>query len=301
MNTAIKSLNLSTWRSYYELCKPNVVALMLLTSIVGMYMASPSHVPFTILFWGTLGIGLVAASGAAINHICDHQYDALMYRTRYRPVPTGKIAVRQALAFAFSLMFLGTIILVLAVNSLTATLTVLTMIGYAVVYTLFLKHATPQNIVIGGAAGAAPPLLGWTAVTGTFDPQALTLVLIIFTWTPPHFWALAIHRYKEYENAHIPMLPNTHGIAFTKLYILLYTLLLFAVAMLPYVIGLSGPLYLVSSMILGAIFIYYALNLMFSKNQRWAMRTFRYSILYLTLLFIFLLIDHYVMPGFKFN
>jgi heme o synthase len=297
MNTTRTKMGSFSWRSYYELCKPNVVALMLLTAIVGMYMSTAGWVPLNTLFSASLGIGMISAAGAALNHICDWQYDALMHRTKYRPLPSGHIALSHALIFAFTLMIGGTFILILFVNTLTAWLTVLTMVGYAGVYTLFLKHATPQNIVIGGAAGAAPPLLGWTAVTGTFDSQALLLVLIIFTWTPPHFWALAIHRHKEYQKAGIPMLPVTHGLGFTKLYILLYTLLLFAVTLLPYAVGMSGLIYLLGSVVLGCIFIVYAVRLMFFDKNLLAMKTFRYSILYLMLLFVLLLFDHHLKIG----
>ncbi len=282
------------WRDYIALCKPNVVLLMLLTSVVGMYLATPGFVPMNILLFGVLGIGLTASAGAAVNHVVDRHLDAVMNRTRNRPLPTKRIATKHALLFAAGLATFGLTILVSYINILTAILTLLTLIGYAVIYTLFLKRATPQNIVIGGAAGAAPPMLGWTAVTGHLDPQALILVLIIFAWTPPHFWALAIHRHKEYATAKIPMLPVTHGIPFTKLYILLYTVLLFAVSLLPYATGMSGMCYFIGAIILGAIFLYYALMLMFSDKPLIAMQTFRYSIFYLMLLFILLLVDHYI-------
>lgn len=282
------------WRAYIDLCKPNVVLLMLLTSVVGMYLATPGLVPLNTLVFGVLGIGLTACAGAAVNHVVDRHLDAVMSRTRNRPLPTKRIATRNALLFATLLAISGLAILVSFINTLTAILTLLTLIGYAVIYTLFLKRATPQNIVIGGAAGAAPPMLGWTAVTGHLDPQALILVLIIFAWTPPHFWALAIHRHKEYATAKIPMLPVTHGIPFTKLYILLYTILLFAVSLLPYATGMSGNLYFIGAIVLNSIFLYFALMLMFSRKPLIAMQTFHYSIFYLMLLFVILLMDHYI-------
>src|SRR3990167_8297673 len=216
------------WRDYFTLCKPRVVLLMLITAMVGMYLATPGHVSWSILLWGNLGIALGASAAAAVNHMVDYRIDAVMRRTQFRPLPDGKLTLKQAGIFALVLGVASMCVLSFAVNGLTAWLTLITLIGYAGIYTLYLKRATPQNIVIGGAAGAAPPLLGWTAVTGHIDPQALLLVLIIFVWTPPHFWALAIQRYKEYQRAEIPMLPVTHGIAFTKKCIFLYTLLLAA-------------------------------------------------------------------------
>lgn len=289
-----RSTFFSYWRAYYEICKPNVVALMLLTTIVGMCMAAPKGLPLQPFVFGSIGISLVAAAGAAFNHIWDQRYDALMSRTKYRPIPQGKIHPRPALLFALILAATGSFILYLLVNPLTAILSLLTMVGYAGIYTVLLKHATPQNIVIGGLAGAAPPLLGWTAITGSFDPQALLLVLIIFTWTPPHFWALAIHRHKDYAAANIPMLPVTHGLEFTKRFIFFYSLLLLAVSLLPYVSGLSGIVYLISSFILGSIFVIYAWNLLYREHPLTAMKTFHYSILYLMLLFVCLLADHYL-------
>jgi heme o synthase len=281
------------WRDYLELCKPKVVLLMLITAVVGMYLATPYAVPFHIVFYGTLGIGLAASAAAAINHVADQHADSLMGRTQYRPLPAGRINTLQALCFASVIGAAGLIILMVFINVLTAVLTFITLIGYAVLYTLFLKRATPQNIVIGGAAGAAPPLLGWTAVTGHLDPNALLLVLIIFVWTPPHFWALAIHRKDDYARANIPMLPVTHGIAYTKQQILLYTLLLLAVSILPFAVGMSGIIYLVGSVALGVIFLYYAWILRFSDRTDMPMKTFRYSIVYLFALFIVLLVDHY--------
>ncbi len=281
------------WRDYIELCKPKVVALMLLTVVVGMYLAVPGWVPLTVLAASLLGIGFCAGSAAAINHLVDKRIDALMTRTRKRPVAVGRVSVRQALFFAFALSISGMTILILFVNLLTAVLTFITLIGYAGIYTGYLKRATPQNIVIGGLAGAAPPLLGWTAVTNQLDPQALLLVLIIFTWTPPHFWALAIYRLEEYKNAEIPMLPVTHGVSYTKLSILLYTILLIVVSVLPFIIGMSGRLYLTGAALLNARFLYWVLKLYYSEKPAIAMRTFRFSIVYLMMLFLFLLIDHY--------
>jgi len=284
---------LSTWKAYYELCKPRVVALMLLTAIVGMCLASPGFVPANILIWGTLGIAFAAGAAATINHVIDSKIDKIMNRTKARPIPTGKVNPMQACIFAACLAFIGMVILVKFINPLTAVITFLTLVGYAVIYTLFLKRATPQNIVIGGAAGAAPPLLGWIAVTGQVDPEALLLMLIIFVWTPPHFWALAIYRYEEYAKVNIPMLPVTHGIPFTKLCILLYTLLLFAVVLLPFAIGMSGWIYLISATILTAGFVYSAIELKVTDKKSAALKTFRYSIVHLMLLFVALLVDHY--------
>ncbi len=282
------------WRDYLELCKPRVVALMLLTVVVGMYLAVPGWVPLSILVFGLLGVALCASSAATINHLVDRQIDKLMARTKRRPVAQGRVSVKQAILFATTMGLSGLIILVYKVNALTALLTFLTLIGYAGIYTGYLKRATPQNIVIGGLAGASPPLLGWTAMTNHLDPQALLLVLIIFTWTPPHFWALAIYRYEEYQHAEIPMLPVTHGIPYTKLSVLLYTILLLVVTMLPCVVSMSGIIYLLGALGLGARFLYWAICLKRSNDARVAMKTFRFSIIYLMLLFVFLLVDHYV-------
>ena len=282
------------WQDYLELCKPKVVLLMLLTSLVGMLLATPFQVPWSILFWGNLGIAFAAGAAAVINHVADQGIDALMMRTHHRPLPSQKITTKQALSFAMTLSFLSMGILLYFVNALTAILTFFSLVGYALIYTLYLKRATPQNIVIGGITGAAPPLLGWVAVTGTVDPFALLLVLIIFIWTPPHFWALAIHRKDEYAKANIPMLPVTHGVAFTKLCITLYTILLILITIMPYLVGMCGLLYLISALLLGAGFLYYALALQFGKAPLMAMQTFRYSIVYLMLLFLALLTDHYV-------
>lgn len=282
------------WRDYFELCKPRVVALMLLTVLVGMYLATSQWIPVTIQVATLLGVGLSAGSAAAINHLLDKRIDAIMARTQKRPVAHGRISVVQALWFAGSIGLAGLLILASFVNMLTAFLTFLTLIGYAVIYTVYLKRATPQNIVIGGLAGAAPPLLGWTAVTNQLDPYAFLLVLIIFTWTPPHFWALAIYRFEEYRNAEIPMLPVTHGIRFTKLNVLLYTILLLVVSLLPVIVGMCGWLYLIGAFLLGARFLYWAIALYRTEQQIVAMYTFRFSIVYLLLLFIVLLIDHYL-------
>jgi protoheme IX farnesyltransferase len=283
----------TSFRDYLELCKPRVVALMMLTVLVGMFLATPGGVPLTTITTTLLGIAFCAGSAAAINHLVDKRIDALMARTKKRPVARGQISVRHALVFALILGIVGLVILARWVNPLTACLTFLSLIGYAGVYTGYLKRATAQNIVIGGLAGAAPPLLGWTAVTNHLDPQALLLVLIIFVWTPPHFWALAIYRYEDYQHAEIPMLPVIYGIPYTKLNVLLYTILLVVVSVLPFLVGMSGWLYLVGSLILGGRFIYWALRLYHHEEAVLAMRTFRFSIVYLMLLFVLLLIDHY--------
>ncbi|HIB77034.1 MAG TPA: protoheme IX farnesyltransferase [Flavobacteriales bacterium] len=276
------------------MCKPKVVYLIVFTALVGMFLSVEGMVPWVPLILGSLGIGLSAASGAAINHIVDRRIDAKMSRTAKRPLPTGQINEKQALIFALSLAVISMVILILWINLLTAALTFLSLIGYAVIYTGYLKRATPQNIVIGGAAGASPPILGWTAVTGEVHIHALLLFLIIFIWTPPHFWALAIKRREEYAKINMPMMPVTHGSAFTKIQILLYTILLFLVTLLPWVTHMSGLLYLAAAVILGVIFLYYAIRLLRSDDDTFAMPTFAYSISYLGLLFLFLLIDHYI-------
>lgn len=281
-----------SWRAYYELTKPRVVALMLLTAYVGMHLAAPGWVPLQVLVFGLGGIALCAGSAAVINHMVDHRFDAVMGRTKRRPLPTGRVSMQQAGLFAAVLGIVGTFLLLAFINTLTAVLTVVTLLGYAVVYTMFLKHVTSQNIVIGGLAGAAPPLLGWVAVTGHIDAPALLLVMLIFVWTPPHFWALSIYRYEDYAEAHIPMLPVTHGIPITKLCILLYTILLLAVSLLPYAIGMSGWVYLVNAIVLGLVFVYYSVMLLIDSRRRIAMQTFRYSIIYLMVLFVVLLVDH---------
>jgi protoheme IX farnesyltransferase len=282
------------WRDYYALTKPGVVQLLVFTAIVGMFLATPGMVPWDALIAGSLGIGLAAAAGAVVNQILDQRIDAQMARTRNRPLPQGRIGERDALAFALGLGLAGLLVLVLFVNVLTASLTFLSLIGYAVVYTVYLKRATPQNIVIGGAAGAAPPVLGWTAVTNSVDPHALLLFLIIFTWTPPHFWALAIARRSDYERAEIPMLPVTHGVDITKSFVVYYTILLILVTVLPSITGMTGLLYTFGALALGAGFLYYALQLKLAPREDSPMATFRYSIWYLMALFSFLLIDHYI-------
>ena len=279
---------------YLELCKPRVVILIVFTAVVGMFLAIPGWPPLIASLAGTLGIGLAASSAAAINHLLDHRIDAKMARTKRRPLASGKLTERKVLVFALALGLLAMLVLVLLVNVLTAALTFLSLIGYAIVYTVWLKRATPQNIVIGGAAGAAPPVLGWTAVTGSLDPQALLLFLIIFIWTPPHFWALAIYRKAEYALVDIPMLPVTHGTAFTRLQILLYTVLLVIVTTLPYLTHMSGVVYLAGVSVLNLGFMWYALRMMVSKDIMLPMYTFAFSITYLMVLFVFLLVDHYV-------
>jgi len=286
----------ATWRDYKELTKPNVVLLMILTSIIGMCMAVPGAVPLQPLILGNLGIALCAGAAAAVNHLVDQRVDRRMARTHRRPVAQGRLGPWQAGIFAAVLGVAGMTILLLWVNALTAWLTLASLVGYAFVYTLFLKRATPQNIVIGGLAGAAPPLLGWTAVTGEVHGHALLLVLIIFAWTPPHFWALAIHRREEYAAVGIPMLPVTHGVAFTKLHILLYTILMFLITLLPYATRMSGPLYLLGAVVLGCGFLYWAIALIRGRNPNAPMETFKYSIIYLMSLFVIMLADHYLFP-----
>jgi protoheme IX farnesyltransferase len=285
-----------TWRDYKELTKPNVVLLMILTAAIGMFMAVPGMVPLQILVMGNLGIALCAGAAATVNHLVDQRIDRKMSRTHKRPVAQGRVKPLQAAAFAAIIGTLGMAILLIWVNALTAWLTFASLLGYAVVYTMFLKRATPQNIVIGGLAGAAPPLLGWTAVTGEVGGHGLLLALIIFAWTPPHFWALAIHRREEYAAVDIPMLPVTHGVAFTKLHILLYTVIMFLITLLPFVTRMSGPLYLLGAVVLGGGFLYWAIELLRDKNPNAPMETFRYSIIYLMALFIVMLIDHYLFP-----
>ncbi|MCP5425190.1 MAG: protoheme IX farnesyltransferase [Gammaproteobacteria bacterium] len=280
-------------RDYLELTKPKVVALITFTAMVGMLLSTSAMVPWSVLIFGSLGIALAASSAAAINHLVDRRVDAIMARTCKRPLPTGHLDTRQVLVFAILLGALGMTLLLLFTNPLTTALTFCSLIGYAIIYTLFLKRATPQNIVIGGAAGAAPPLLGWTAVTGQLEPGAFLLFLIIFIWTPPHFWALAIHRRNEYAKADIPMLPVTHGVEFTRLHIVLYTILLVLVTLFPFLIGMSGLLYLVGAVLLGLRFLWYALKLFVTADDRLAMPTFGFSIVYLFGLFLVLMVDHY--------
>lgn len=285
-----------SWRDYFELCKPKVVALMLLTSVIGMLLATPGVVPLDILILGNLGIALCAGSAATINHLVDRHIDIKMQRTNNRPIAKGRVEPQQALIFAFVIGGLGMLILLYFVNPLTAWLTLASLLGYALIYTLFLKRATPQNIVIGGIAGAAPPLLGWVAVTNNLDGYGLLLALIIFAWTPPHFWALAIHRKDDYAKAGIPMLPVTHGVQYTKYHILFYTLLLIIVTMLPFVIGMFHELYLVGALVLGIGFLYWSIVMLIGKNPKAPMETFKYSIIYLMALFLVMLVDHYLLP-----
>lgn len=283
-------------REYYELTKPKVVMLIVFTAVVGMFMATPGFVPWTALIFGTMGIGLAAASAAGFNQILDRRADAQMARTRARPLPTGQLTTLQAVVFSTVIGLISMSVLVFGVNTLTAVLTLGSLIGYSVIYTLYLKRATPQNIVIGGAAGAAPPVLGWTAVTGSVDPHALLLFLIIFVWTPPHFWALALYRVEEYAKAGLPMLPVTHGNQFTRLHILLYSIILAAVTLLPYTTHMSGLFYLVGAIVLNAGFMYYAIKLYRNYSDALARKTFIYSVQYLAALFAILLIDHYRAP-----
>ena len=282
------------WRLYLALTKPRVVALIVFTAIVGTLMSTPGLPPLRALLWGNLGIALAAASAATINHVLDRRIDAQMSRTRSRPLPTGGLNERQALTFAAVLGFVSMAVLGLLVNPLTAVLTFASLIGYAIIYTAWLKRATSQNIVIGGAAGAAPPVLGWTAVTGHVDADALLLFLIIFAWTPPHFWALAIARRDEYASAGIPMLPVTHGVAHTRTQVLLYTVLLVLVTLLPFMTRMSGLIYLGTALVLDGLFLYHALVLKISTRQELPMRVFRFSVNYLMWMFAALLVDHYL-------
>jgi protoheme IX farnesyltransferase len=292
MDTALPKR--ASWRDYYEMTKPRVVMMMILTAMVGMFLAVPGMVPLDALLWGNVGIALVASAGAVVNHLIDHRIDTIMQRTLKRPIPQGKVTPTQALLFACAICISGMAILMLLVNPLCAWLTLASFVGYAIIYTGWLKRATPQNIVIGGLSGAMPPLLGWTAVTGTVEPGGLLLVLIIFAWTPPHFWPLAIHRKNDYAKTNIPMLPVTHGEALTKLHTLLYTIIMLVVSVMPYLTGMSGVFYLMSALVLGAGFLYHSINLMVTKRPQAAMQTFRFSIFYLIALFIVLLIDHYL-------
>ncbi len=284
----------STWRRYYDLTKPKVVALILFTALVGMLLASPGMVPVQTLFFALLGIGTASAAGAALNHVVDRRVDAIMERTRARPLPSGALDAPHALAFALGMAAFSMLILALLVNPLTAALTFFAFLGYAVVYTMYLKRTTPQNIVWGGLAGAMPPLLGWTAVTGEIGIEGLLLMLLIFIWTPPHFWALAIKRRAEYARAGIPMLPVTHGVAYTKLQILIYSLMLLTVSLMPFLVHMSGLLYLAGALVLGIGFVYHAVRLLRSPGDGHAMKTFGYSIVYLMSLFALLLADHYL-------
>ena len=282
------------WRDYYQLTKPKVVALLLLTAWVGMMLAQPGLPPLDLLIVAMLGIGLLSAAAAALNQVLDQRIDAQMARTYHRPVARGRISTERAVVFSLVLAVTGFVLLYAAVNALTAWLTLASLFGYAVVYTLYLKRATPQNIVIGGLAGAMPPLLGWTAMTGTMAAEPLLLVMIIFAWTPPHFWALAIHRRDDYAKVNMPMLPVTHGIEFTKTAIFLYTLILFLVCLMPYLMGMTGVIYLLGTVALNFGFMAYAWQLKFHAQPDTAMKTFKFSIMHLMLLFLLLLVDHYL-------
>jgi heme o synthase len=284
----------TAWRHYLELAKLKVVSLIVFTAIVGALLAAPGLPPLDALVYGSLGIALASASAATLNHVLDRHIDARMARTRGRPLPTGQVSTKQALIFAAAIGLAGMAILFFLVNPLTAGLTFCSLIGYAVIYTVWLKRATPQNIVIGGAAGAAPPVLGWAAVTNSLDPHALLLFLIIFVWTPPHFWPLAIARREDYANAGIPMLPVTHGVAHTSRQVLLYTVLLVVVTLLPFITGMSGPIYLGVVLVLDAVFLYYAFAMVISARAELPMRVFKFSVHYLMWLFAALLVDHYL-------
>jgi len=286
----------ATWRDYYEITKPRVVALLVLTALVGMCLSVPGAIPWQVLIPAMVGIGFLSSAAAAINHIVDERIDSIMGRTYNRPVATGRLTAKKATLFACLLAISGFIILYGWINPLTAWLTFAGLVGYSFIYTMYLKRATPQNITIGGLAGAIPPLLGWTAMTNEIHPHALLLVLLVFTWTPPHFWALAIHRKDDYAKVNIPMLPVTHGVNFTKTQILLYTVLLFVVCLLPYLVGMSNWLYLIGAVVLNLIFFVYAWKLKFNAEDETAMDTFKFSIIHLMLLFIILLVDHYLLP-----
>lgn len=296
MSDALPVTASSGWRDYYEMCKPRVVLLMLLCTLVGMFLATTSFVEIDLIAYCLVGVALVAGSAAALNHLIDASVDQKMARTENRPVAQGRVSNRQGLVFVFITGATGLLILAVFVNPLTAWLNFFSWLGYGVIYSLYLKRATSQNIVIGGLFGAAPPLFGWTAVTNSIDGGGLLLVLIIFAWTPPHFWALAIDRLSDYQKVDIPMLPITHGVAYTKLHIVLYTIILIVVSVLPYVTGMSNLLYLISALALGAGFLYWSLVLLFDKNPNAALETFKYSIVYLAALFGGLLLDHYLMP-----
>lgn len=288
--------NNPTIADFLVLCKVKVVSLIMLTAVVGMFLATPDMPPLYLVILGSIGIAFASSSAAVFNHIIDQKIDHEMSRTENRPLPEGKISSQTALVFGIVLGVIGIGVLLVGVNTLTAILTLLALIGYAVFYTMYLKRATPQNIVIGGAAGAAPPLLGWVAITNSIELGALLLFAIIFIWTPPHFWALAIHRQKEYAKVNIPMLPVTHGHKFTRIQILLYTILLVIVTIMPYLVGMSGLIYLLGALLLGAGFLYYAVQLILHpENKKLPMRTFGYSVNYLMALFVILLIDHYYL------
>ena len=281
-------------RAFYSLTKPRVVSLIVFTAVIGMFLATPGVVPLQILLAATAGIALAAGAAAAVNCLVEQKIDAVMSRTRWRPLPQGELSAAQTLVFAGALGGAGLWLLFHFVNALTMWLTLATFVGYAIVYTVILKPATPQNIVIGGASGAMPPVLGWAAVTGEVTMEAMLLFLIIFAWTPPHFWALALYRTEDYARAGVPMLPVTHGRKYTQLHVLLYTLILFAVSLLPYVVRMSGLLYLTAAIVLGAVFLVYALRIYLAYSDALAQKTFRYSIAYLAFLFAALLLDHYL-------
>lgn len=293
--TDVALMNVSyNWRKYYNLCKPKVVFLIVFTAIVGMLLSTPGALPLDTFLAATIGIGMASASGAALNHWVDRRIDVIMDRTQNRPLPQGELTSRAALTFALSLAVISMVILLVWTNTITTLLTLTSLVGYAVIYTMFLKRTTAQNIVLGGAAGAAPPLLGWTAMTGNVNTEALLLFLIIFVWTPPHFWALAIKRKDEYARAGLPMLPVTHGVRFTKLHILLYTMMLLSVTLMPFVIQMTGLIYFAGALALGIGFIYHAVKLYNTGDtDEHAMKTFGYSIFYLSALFAFFLLDHY--------
>jgi heme o synthase len=295
MSSTVADTSLSSRiQQFYALTKPRVVSLIVFTAVIGMFLATPGMVPVVILFSATVGIALVAGAAAAVNCLVEQKIDALMTRTKFRPLPRGQITPLETLVFSGIVGGIGLGLLYHWVNALTMWLTLATFVGYAVIYTVILKPMTPQNIVIGGASGAMPPVLGWAAVTGDVTPQALTLFLIIFAWTPPHFWALALYRKHEYAKAGVPMLPVTHGDKFTRLHVLLYTIVLLACSALPFVTRLSGMPYLIAAMVLGAVFLFYAVKIYTEYSDALARRTFRYSILYLTLIFAALLVDHYL-------
>lgn len=293
-NETVVTDDIFPWRDYLGLCKLKVVSLIVFTAVVGMFLAVPDFPPLDILIFATIGIGLAASAAAAINHVVDERIDAIMKRTQKRPLQKGNVSATNALIFATVLCATAMLILTFFVNGLTAFLTFLSLVGYSFIYSMYLKRATPQNIVIGGAAGAAPPILGWSAMTNTLDPHSLLLFLIIFVWTPPHFWALAIYRREDYAKADIPMLPVTHGVEFTRLQILLYMIFLIIVTILPYIFFMSGQLYLFGALALGGWFLYYTVKMQYDHSDRLAMKTFSVSIIYLMALFAVLLIDHYI-------
>ena len=292
--TALMASPVTHWRDYLEITKPKVVLLLVFTAIVGMVLAVPGMVPLQETFFGIVGIGMAAGSAAAINHVIDQRSDAIMKRTENRPIPAGALTTRDCLIFALGVGILAMAILVVFVNTLTAVLTFFSLIGYAIIYTVYLKRATPQNIVIGGAAGAMPPVLGWAAVTGEVTAEPLLLFLIVFIWTPPHFWALAIHRRDDYAKVDIPMLPVTHGVPFTRIQIVLYTVLLLIISVFPYLIHMSGLLYLVAAVILGLLFLYHTIRMFDNSLEKQPIKTFVFSIQYLMWLFGAMLVDHYL-------